>query len=147
MSGTVTQHHFTDLSTMASIPTLLRRFGHWRDVLARAGLGERYGGRTVSLKLKRHAARTTDLVEEFLIGVDARPRHAVDSTDYLHAEGGAQTPVLIIGRRMRRGLTRGLASPANSSPPGRASGRSFSQDGRRILAVVATRVLIVVSMR
>ena len=58
VSGPVTERHFTDLSTMASIPTLLRHFGHWRDVLARAGLGERYGGRTVSPKLKRHAART-----------------------------------------------------------------------------------------
>ena len=58
VSGPVTERHFTDLSTMAPIPTLLRHFGHWRDVLARAGLGERYGGRTVSPKLKRHAART-----------------------------------------------------------------------------------------
>jgi hypothetical protein len=54
-SGPVTQAHFGQLSSMSSTMTLLRRFGPWRAVLARAGHPDRYSGRTVSAKMGRNA--------------------------------------------------------------------------------------------
>ena len=43
---------------MTSTMTLLRRFGPWRAVLARAGHADRYSGRTVSPKMRSQRSRT-----------------------------------------------------------------------------------------
>ena len=54
--GPITQAQVAERST-ASIMTMLRRFGTWREVLTRAGLAERYSGRSVSPKMQSQRSR------------------------------------------------------------------------------------------
>jgi len=55
------------MSSMTSTMTLLRRFGPWSAVLARAGHPDRYSGRTVSAKMRSQRSRTltdTEIIAE-----------------------------------------------------------------------------------
>ena len=66
-SGPVTQAHFEQMSSMTSTMTLLRRFGPWSGVFARAGHADRYSGRTVSAKMRSQRSRTltdTEIIAE-----------------------------------------------------------------------------------
>jgi 5-methylcytosine-specific restriction endonuclease McrA/predicted transcriptional regulator len=64
-SGPLTKQAFRSLSKAGS-STVARRFGTWRNALARAGLEHRYSGRVVSAKMKRQLAREMS-DEEMLI--------------------------------------------------------------------------------
>lgn len=57
----LTQRMFARHSQMVSTITLLRRFGTWREVLSRAGLADRYGGRVVTAKMRtRRSSKLRD---------------------------------------------------------------------------------------
>ena len=58
---------FLRLSNRVSASTIRRRFGSWQAALEKAGLPELYGGREVSMKMKRQPARrlsNDDLLDE-----------------------------------------------------------------------------------
>ncbi len=79
LPGPVLSIELFDRSARVSASTVRRRFGGWRNALAKAGLAHLYGGRTVSGKMKGQAARrmtNQGLLEEMrrvhrLLGKDA----------------------------------------------------------------------------
>lgn len=52
----ITRKTFDQLSRVSS-STCIRRFGGWREALQTAGLGDRYGGKRVSDKMRKQPAR------------------------------------------------------------------------------------------
>lgn len=60
--GPVTRSAFDEISRVAT-STLIRRFGSWRDVLARVDAVDRYGGRQVTEKMRDQTARGMDADE------------------------------------------------------------------------------------
>jgi hypothetical protein len=59
----MTRARFNELAKVSS-SAVCRRFGSWREALVKAGLSDRYSGRTVSNKMKTQAAR--DMSDEKL---------------------------------------------------------------------------------
>lgn len=57
--GPITRDRFDAVARVSSC-TVIRRFGSWRQGLAAAGLGDRYGGRTVSAKRHNQPGRGAD---------------------------------------------------------------------------------------
>lgn len=65
-AGPISRKTFDRHSRVAS-STVIRRFGGWREALERAGLGDRYGGRRVTQKMRDQRARAAnqeDMVAE-----------------------------------------------------------------------------------
>lgn len=65
-TGPITRKGFDDVARVHS-GTLMRRFGDWQQTLERAGLGDRYGGKRVSEKMRDQRARAAtaeDMVRE-----------------------------------------------------------------------------------
>ena len=55
--GVISRRDFDALGRV-NTSTLIRKFGSWKEVLDRAGLGDRYGGRSVSDKMLDQRARS-----------------------------------------------------------------------------------------
>lgn len=70
--GVITRKAFDSLSRVSSY-TCLRRFGGWEHALTRAGLGDRYGGGSISAKMRDQRARslTRDQVVDELQRISA----------------------------------------------------------------------------
>lgn len=60
--GPLTRVRFDELSRVNST-TVLKRFGGWREALGAAGLGDRYGGRAVSAKMRSQWSRNATEAE------------------------------------------------------------------------------------
>ena len=77
---------------------MLRRFGSWHEVLARAGLGDRYSGRSVSPKMRSQRSRT--LTDAEVIAELQRVAAATGSTTLV--QGDVRRHSTILGMNVLR---------------------------------------------
>jgi len=76
----LTEKTFERLSGRAAASTIQRRFGGWKGALEKAGVGDLYGGRKISQKMRSQAARRMNEAD-FL--AEMRQVHARLGTDIL----------------------------------------------------------------
>ena len=84
--GPITRNAFDAESRVAS-STVIRRFGGWQEALGRAGLGDLYGGKRVSAKMRDQRARAAtaeDMIVELQRIAAKVGRNVITRADLLH---------------------------------------------------------------
>ena len=89
--GPITERQLAD-RTGVSVHTMLRRFGSWHEVLVRAGLGDRYSGRSVSPKMRSQCSRT--LTDAEIIAELQRVAAAAGSTTLVQGDVWRHSTIL-----------------------------------------------------